>query len=139
MWTLRCSGDIAFHTSLNSFFDSDFAYWPAVLGKAATLPIERGLPGHGEPGGKQSLDLQLQFLAALREAAIAGLAHGQTPGQIAAALHFPETLRPWVGPSLAKQLAQVCAPCRNPRQPAEKGGPESPGRSPHLSRSNLSG
>jgi cyclase len=105
---ILCSGDIAIHSSLNSFFDSDFANWPTVLRTLAEFPIDHVLPGHGSPGDRQVLELQQQFLETLRANAASGLAHGRKPAEIAAALQFPETLRPWVGPYLPGQVEQIC-------------------------------
>ena len=55
------------------------------------------------------LHLQQRFLEELRKAALAANATGTKPSDAAATLRFPEELQPWVGPSLARQLTQVCA------------------------------
>jgi cyclase len=104
-----CSGDVALSTSLNSFFDSDFQHWPAVLQAVRQLGAGHVLPGHGDAGGAEILEGQGRFLAALGDAVADGLARGLAPRQIASALHFPDELKPWVGRALAQQVETICA------------------------------
>jgi cyclase len=104
-----CTGDIAINTSLNSFFDCDFRHWPKALRAVVQLSARHVLPGHGEPGGVEIIEGQEQFLAALDKAVTGGLQSGLSPVQIAAGLHLPDSLHPWVGSNLPQQVAQIYA------------------------------
>jgi cyclase len=103
-----CSGDIAISTSLNSFFDSDFAHWLIVLEKVSQMEAKYVLPGHGNPGGAEILSAQAQFLNVLNDATDKGLRKGQTPEQIAAGLKVADALKPLVSSYLPNQIAQIC-------------------------------
>jgi glyoxylase-like metal-dependent hydrolase (beta-lactamase superfamily II) len=102
-----CTGDVALSMSLNSFTDSDFDHWPVVLRAVAGLDARHVLPGHGNPGGPEILAGQAQFLAALAAAIDQGIHEGESPAQIAANVHLPESLQPWVSSFMPEQIRQI--------------------------------
>jgi glyoxylase-like metal-dependent hydrolase (beta-lactamase superfamily II) len=102
-----CTGDVALSTALNSFTDSDFDHWPVVLRAVAGLDARHVLPGHGNPGGPEILAGQAQFLATLAAAIDQGIHEGKSPAQIAANVHLPESLQPWVSSFMPEQIRQI--------------------------------
>lgn len=101
------TGDAVVNGPYNYLGDSNLAHWPEVIRAAGKLKVTHVLPGHGPAGGKELLAGQEQFLLELHKAVQAGIAAGRTPEQIKASLDLPESVRPWVGDSLERQIEEA--------------------------------
>ena len=78
--------------------------WPNVIRAAAKLKVKYVLPGHGEPGGKEMLAGQEQFMVELHKAVKAAVDQGKTAQEIAAGLKLPEAVQGRVGGGLPTQV-----------------------------------
>jgi len=84
--------------------DGNIANWPNVVRAAAKLKVKFVLPGHGESGGREILAGQEQFFVELRQAVKSAVDQGKKLDGLAAGLHLPDTVKPWVGDSLQAQV-----------------------------------
>lgn len=60
-----CTGDVVVNGPYNFTSDANVGNWPAVIRSAQKLDVERVLPGHGGPGGREILEGQRQFFEEL--------------------------------------------------------------------------
>src|SRR5437660_10124999 len=60
-----CTGDAVANGPYNFTGDGNIGNWPKVIAAAQKLDVERVLPGHGGPAGKELLGGQAQFMAEL--------------------------------------------------------------------------
>jgi len=101
---LLCTGDAVVNGPYNYTADGNIANWPNVVRAAAKLKVKFVLPGHGESGGREILAGQEQFFVELRQAVKSAVDQGKKLDGLAAGLHLPDTVKPWVGDSLQAQV-----------------------------------
>jgi glyoxylase-like metal-dependent hydrolase (beta-lactamase superfamily II) len=101
---LLCTGDAAVNGPYNYLGDGNLGNWPNVLRAAARLKIRHVLPGHGEPGGREILTGQEQFLVELHKGVKAAIDAGKKPEELEAAVSLPESVKPWMGKGLNRLL-----------------------------------
>ncbi|HTP88981.1 MAG TPA: MBL fold metallo-hydrolase, partial [Bryobacteraceae bacterium] len=63
-----CTGDAVVNGPYNNTSDANLGNWPNVIRSAQRLEVSYVLPGHGDNGGKELLEGQVQFLIALHKA-----------------------------------------------------------------------
>ena len=100
---ILCTGDAVANGPYNFTGDGNIGNWPVVLRSANKLKFKTVVPGHGLPGGREVLTGQGQFMVELRKAVKAGMDQGKKPEDLAK-LQLPESVRNWVGGSLAEQV-----------------------------------
>ncbi|HWB86757.1 MAG TPA: MBL fold metallo-hydrolase [Bryobacteraceae bacterium] len=98
-----CTGDAVVNGPHNNFMDANIANWPETLRQAAKLKVKYVLPGHGQPGGRDLITGQADFLEAVYKAVKDGVDQGKTMEDIQASIHLPEDVGAWVGDSLIKR------------------------------------
>ena len=108
-----CTGDAVVNGAYNYAGDANVAGWPEVIRAAAKLKVKHVLPGHGEPGGRELLTGQEQFLVELYKVVKAGADQGKPPEEIAAGLEWPENVRRWVGDSLKGLVRDTYSQIKN--------------------------
>jgi glyoxylase-like metal-dependent hydrolase (beta-lactamase superfamily II) len=99
---ILCTGDAVVNGPYNSTADANIGNWPTVLAAAGKLKVKTVLPGHGEPGGRELIAGQAQFMTELLKAVKAGVEQGKTPEQIQAAVQLPESVSNWVAEGALK-------------------------------------
>jgi len=77
-----CTGDAAVNGPYNDPKHSNMGNWPNEIRGALKLGPKIVLPGHGVPGGKEVLEGQIRFFAALHTAVQEAINRGQTLDQI---------------------------------------------------------
>ena len=60
---VAATGDLVFHGFHFNYEEADVGALPARLDALRALPVERFVPGHGEPGGREILDEQARYHA----------------------------------------------------------------------------
>ena len=98
-----CTGDAVVNGPYNNLMDADIGNWPAVLRAAEKLKVKYVLPGHGLPGGRETIGGQAQFLVELHKAVKVGIDAGQKLEDLQASIKLPEAVSPWVGEALLKR------------------------------------
>jgi len=106
-----CTGDAVANGPYNYTADGNIGNWPKVVDGALKLNVEHVLPGHGPAGGKEVLVGQRAFMVELRKAVQAAIQSGKKiddlvkseNGRQVAQLQLPDSVKNWVGPSLAAQ------------------------------------
>jgi glyoxylase-like metal-dependent hydrolase (beta-lactamase superfamily II) len=112
---ILCTGDAVANGPYNYTADGNIGNWPKVVDGALKLNVERVLPGHGPAGGKEVLEGQRAFMLELHKAVQAAIKGGKKlddlvkteNGRQKAALELPESVKNWVGPSLAAQVTDA--------------------------------
>jgi glyoxylase-like metal-dependent hydrolase (beta-lactamase superfamily II) len=113
-----CTGDAVVNGPYNNTADANIGNWPSVLRNAQRLDATYVLPGHGEPGGKELVEGQIQFMVALHKAVdsqvkqgkkLENLVSGTTSpdGKLspnATTVTLPDNVKNWVGKPLAGQV-----------------------------------
>jgi cyclase len=107
-----CTGDAAVNGPYNYTADANIGNWPKVIDGALKLNVEHVLPGHGGAGGKEILTGQRAFMLELHKAVEAATKAGKgldtlvktENGKQVATVQLPDSVKNWVGPSLAAQV-----------------------------------
>jgi len=103
-----CTGDAVVNGPHNNTSDANIGNWPAVIRNVQRLDIQYVLPGHGEPGGKELLEGQLQFMNDLHKAVDNAIKQGKKLENIVTgattSITLPDNVKNWVGKSLASQV-----------------------------------
>jgi glyoxylase-like metal-dependent hydrolase (beta-lactamase superfamily II) len=102
-----CTGDAVVNGPHNNTADANIGNWPSVLRSAQRLDVAYVLPGHGEPGGKELIEGQIQFLVDLRKAVETAVKDGKKPDGLTVKL--PDSVKNWVGKSLDNQVKDTYA------------------------------
>lgn len=97
-----CTGDAVVNGPHNNTADANIGNWPSVIRAAQRLDALYVLPGHGEPGGKELLEGQLQFMIDLRKAVETAIKEGKKPEGLTVKL--PDSVKNWVGKGLEDQV-----------------------------------
>lgn len=63
---ILCTGDAVVNGAYNFTRDASLANWIKVIAETQKLDVERVLPGHGPPGGKELLEGQKKFFMELQ-------------------------------------------------------------------------
>jgi cyclase len=108
---ILCTGDAVVNGPHNYTADANLANWPKVVRSAQQLTVDHVLPGHGEPGGKELLDGQIQFFVELNKAVQAAIGAGKTLTDLVpqgspakTTIKLPDHVKNWVGASLPGQV-----------------------------------
>jgi cyclase len=108
-----CTGDAVTNGPYNYTNDANIGNWPKVAQAAQKLDVSRVLPGHGVPGGKEVLAGEERFMTELHKAVKSALGQGKKLGDLVemkdgkpvkTSVQLPESVKNWVGPSLALQV-----------------------------------
>jgi glyoxylase-like metal-dependent hydrolase (beta-lactamase superfamily II) len=107
-----CTGDAVVNGPYNYTADANIANWPKVVDGALKLDVEHVLPGHGPAGGKEVLVGQRAFMMELQKAVQDAIKSGKKLDDLVtkggpfetATLTLPDSVKKWVGPSLAAQV-----------------------------------
>ncbi len=110
---ILCTGDAVTTGPYNYTNDGNIANWPKVAKAAQKLNVTRVLPGHGEPGGKEVLAGEERFMTELHKAVKSAVGQGKKLSDLVemkdnrpvkTSVQLPESVKNWVGPSLAAQV-----------------------------------
>ena len=110
---ILCTGDAVTNGPYNYTNDANIGNWPKVAQAAQKLNVSRVLPGHGEPGGKEVLAGEERFMTELYKAVKSAVGQGKKLSDLVemkdgnpvkTSVHLPESVKHWVGPSLAAQV-----------------------------------
>ena len=112
---ILCTGDAVANGPYNFTADGNIGNWPKVIDGALKLDVDRVLPGHGPPGGRDVLVGQRTFFVELHKAVDAAIKSGKKltdlvkteGGRPVASLHLPDTVKTWIGGSLAAQVTDT--------------------------------
>jgi len=107
-----CTGDAVSNGPYNYTADGNIGNWPKVIDGALKLDVEHVLPGHGPAGGKEVLVGERAFMIELHKAVAGAIKNGKKVddlvkaenGRQVAELQLPDSVKNWVGPSLAAQV-----------------------------------
>jgi cyclase len=99
---ILCTGDAVVNGPYNNTADANIGNWPDVVRAAERLKVKTVLPGHGVPGGPEVMAGQALFMVELRKAVQSAVDQGRKPADLAK-LQLPDTVKNWVGGSLAAQ------------------------------------
>jgi glyoxylase-like metal-dependent hydrolase (beta-lactamase superfamily II) len=102
-----CTGDAVVNGPHNNTSDANIGNWPNVIRAAERLDVTYVLPGHGEPGGKELLEGQAQFILNLHKAVETAIKDGKKPDNLTVKL--PDSVKNWVGKSLDGQVKDAYA------------------------------
>lgn len=110
-----CTGDAVANGPYNYTADGNIGNWPKVIEGALKLDVTHVLPGHGEPGGKEVLTGQRDFMIELRTAAQTAVASGKKLGDLVktengkkiASVELPASVKHWVGGDFADQFTDA--------------------------------
>jgi glyoxylase-like metal-dependent hydrolase (beta-lactamase superfamily II) len=97
-----CTGDAVVNGPHNNTADANIGNWPNVIRGAQRLEVLHVLPGHGDPGGKDLLEGQSQFMTNLHKAVDAAIKDGKKPEGLTVKL--PDSVKNWVGKGLDAQV-----------------------------------
>jgi glyoxylase-like metal-dependent hydrolase (beta-lactamase superfamily II) len=110
---ILCTGDAVANGPYNYTADGNVGNWPKVIQAAQKLNVTRVLPGHGEPGGREVLAGQERFMTELQKAVKSAIGQGKKLEDLVekkdgkpvkTSLQLPDSVKHWVGPSLAAQV-----------------------------------
>ena len=112
---ILCTGDAVANGPYNFTADGNIGNWPKVIDGALKLDVDHVLPGHGAPGGREVLMGQRAFFVELRKAVDAAVKSGKKltdlvnteQGKQVASLQLPDSVKTWVGGSLAAQITDT--------------------------------
>ena len=112
---ILCTGDAIVNGPLNYTGDGNTLNWPNVIRAAQRLDVERVLPGHGSPGGRDLMDGQLRFFRELTAAVQSAVDAGrkiedittQDNGRISTSIRLSDKVSNWVGDRLGEQVTAV--------------------------------
>jgi cyclase len=112
---ILCTGDAVANGPYNFTADGNIGNWPKVIDGALKLDVDRVLPGHGAPGGRDVLMGQRAFFVELHNAVAAAIKSGKKlpdlvkteQGRQVASLQLPDSVKTWVGGSLAAQVTDT--------------------------------
>jgi glyoxylase-like metal-dependent hydrolase (beta-lactamase superfamily II) len=112
---ILCTGDAVANGPYNFTADGNIGNWPKVIEGALELNVDRVLPGHGAPGGREVLMGQRAFFVELHKAIDAAIKSGKElsdlvkteQGRRVASLQLPDSVKTWVGESLAAQITDT--------------------------------
>ncbi len=108
-----CTGDAVVNGPFNYTADAHIGNWTNVIRSVQKLDVERVLPGHGGPGGKEVLAGQAQYFDELRKAVEAAYKDGKKiedlvtmkdGNPVATSLKLPDGVKNWVGTYAAMQV-----------------------------------
>jgi len=108
-----CSGDAAVNGPYNYTADANIGNWPQVVAAARKLDVQHVLPGHGGPGGREILEGQARFMAALYNAVEEAVKQGKSLDNIvqrqgdkltSTSITLPANVKNWVGDGLPDQV-----------------------------------
>jgi glyoxylase-like metal-dependent hydrolase (beta-lactamase superfamily II) len=103
-----CTGDAVVNGPYNNTADANIGNWPAVIRNAQKLEVTYVLPGHGEPGGKELLEGQAQFMTSLHKAVDNAIKQGKKLEEIVTSdsttITLPESVKNWTGKPLPEQV-----------------------------------
>ena len=100
---ILCTGDAVVNGPYNYTGDGNIGNWPTVVGAAEKLQVKTVLPGHGVPGGRETMAGQAQFMIELHKAVKAAVEQGKKPEDLAK-LQLPDSVKNWVGDGLKSQV-----------------------------------
>jgi cyclase len=100
---ILCTGDAIVNGPYNYTADGNIGNWPNVVRAAERLKVKTVLPGHGEPGGREVMAGQEQFMVDLHKAVKAGVDQGKKLDDLAK-LQLPDNVKNWVGDGLFQQV-----------------------------------
>ncbi|HUQ92091.1 MAG TPA: MBL fold metallo-hydrolase [Bryobacteraceae bacterium] len=110
---ILCTGDAVTNGPYNFTGDANISNWPAVIGKASQLNVNRVLPGHGPPGGADVLSGETEFMIQLRKSVNRYVQEGRSLSELvtmekgepkSTTIKLPPSVSKWVGPFLAAQV-----------------------------------
>jgi glyoxylase-like metal-dependent hydrolase (beta-lactamase superfamily II) len=109
---ILCTGDAVANGPYNYTADGNIGNWPRVVEGAMKLDVEHVLPGHGPAGGKEVLVGERAFMLELNKAVQEAIKNGKKIDDLVktegarqvAQVQLPESVKNWVGPSLAAQV-----------------------------------
>src|SRR5215467_2776790 len=112
---ILCTGDAVANGPYNYTADGNIGNWPRVIDGALKLDVDHVLPGHGAPGGRDVLIGQRAFFVELHKAVDAAITSGKKlsdlvnteQGRQVASLQLPDSVKTWVGGSLAAQVTDT--------------------------------
>ena len=111
-----CTGDAAVNGPYNFVADGNVGNWPKVMAAAEKKNVQYVLPGHGPRGGVEIVKGQRLYFEELLRAVGAEIKNGKKLEQIvtfegknpkSTTIQLPATVKTWVGPGLAGQVATV--------------------------------
>lgn len=111
-----CTGDAVVNGPFNYLGDGNSANWPNVIDQVNRLNATTVLPGHGLPGGPQTLAGQKQFFVELRKAVNEAVKSGKKLEQLVTKsgdkltgtnIQLPGSVKNWVSDGLASQVEVV--------------------------------
>jgi glyoxylase-like metal-dependent hydrolase (beta-lactamase superfamily II) len=100
-----CTGDAVVNGPHNNLADANIGNWPNVIRLAQRLDVLHVLPGHGDPGGKDLLEGQLQFLTNLHKTVDNAIKDGKKLEGLTVKL--PDAVKNWVGKGIDEQVKQT--------------------------------
>ncbi|MEX2261438.1 MAG: MBL fold metallo-hydrolase [Bryobacteraceae bacterium] len=110
---ILCTGDAVTNGPYNYTGDGHIGNWPDVIRGARKLGVERVLPGHGTPGGKEVLDGELAFMTELHGSVKQAIAQGKKLGDlvkmdgdkaVSTTVKLSPAVQNWVGQGLPNQV-----------------------------------
>jgi glyoxylase-like metal-dependent hydrolase (beta-lactamase superfamily II) len=112
---ILCTGDAVANGPYNFTADGNIYNWPKVIDSALELDVDRVLPGHGAPGGRDVLIGQRAFFLELHKAVAAAVKSGKKLTELVkkdqdrqvTSLQLPDGVKTWVGDSLAAQVTDT--------------------------------
>jgi glyoxylase-like metal-dependent hydrolase (beta-lactamase superfamily II) len=100
-----CTGDAVVNGPHNNLADANIGNWPSVIRQAQRLDVQHVLPGHGEPGNKDLLEGQIQFLTNLHKSVDNAIKDGKKLEGLTVKL--PDNVKNWVGKGIDEQVKQT--------------------------------
>lgn len=100
------SGDAIVNGAFNYTGDSNTQSWIAVLNTIEEMPIKTIAPGHGEPGGKETLVNQRRYFVELRTAIQSAIDAGKTLDEIKSEIDLP-FYEEWAGVSVKTRTENI--------------------------------
>ena len=113
---LVCTGDAVVNGPYNYTGDGNVANWPNVVRAVKKLDVQRVLPGHGGPGGREVLDGQESFMVELRKNVKAefdrkkkleDIVKIEDGKPVSTTVKVPDSVKNWVGDGFPAQVQVV--------------------------------
>ena len=109
---ILCTGDAIVNGPYNYTGDGNTLNWPDVIRAARRLDVERVLPGHGAPGGRDLMDGQLRFFRELTQAVQSAVDADRKledittteGGTVSTSIRLSKDVSNWVGDRLGDQV-----------------------------------
>src|SRR4030095_4724606 len=111
-----CTGDAVVNGPYTFMGDGNSANWPKVIEQALRFDVTTVLPGHGEPGTKDTMKGQAQFFVELRKAVGDAIKSGKKAEDLVTKqgdkvtgtnIKLPDSVKNWVNDSMGGQVEVV--------------------------------